>query len=130
MNGQELPQIIKEVGFDFNWDEEKVWTLSVPTENMPIEELYWHFDIPFLWSHPDGFYDVTPREVIENPGIHALEFGRTLNADTGYPIDIMFWRGRWVILDGLHRLMRLSMDGFEVIKVRKIPVTAIPDIQK
>lgn len=62
--------------------------------------------------------------------MHALEFGRTLNADTGYPIDVMFWRGRWLILDGLHRLMNLSMQGMEVVKVRKIPVSAIPEIKK
>ena len=34
-----IPQIIKDVGFDFSWSEEKVWALDVPVEEMAIEEL-------------------------------------------------------------------------------------------
>lgn len=34
-----VPQIIQEVGFDFSWDEQKVWYLDIPTEPMPIEDL-------------------------------------------------------------------------------------------
>jgi hypothetical protein len=33
---RELPVIIQEVGFDFSWDERKVWKLGVPTEEIPI----------------------------------------------------------------------------------------------
>jgi hypothetical protein len=45
---RELPDIIKEVGFDFSWDERKVWELDVSAEEMPIDELTWHFDVPIL----------------------------------------------------------------------------------
>ena len=126
---RELPDIIKEVGFDFSWDERKVWDLDVPTEQMPIDELTWHFGIPFIWSKPDGFYDVKPLEVIEHPDQHPAEFERTMRADTAYPIDIMLWKKRWLILDGLHRLMKQSIEGSKVIEVRKIPESAIPLIR-
>lgn len=125
-----LPDIIKEVGFDFSWDEQKVWALDAPTVEMPIDELVWHFDIPFIWSKPDGYYDVTPNEVIENPDNHPEEYKRTMQADTDYPIDIMYWKKRWLILDGLHRLMKQAIEGKEVVQVRKIPETAIPMILK
>lgn len=127
---RELPDIVKEVGFDFSWDERKVWKLDVPTENMPIAELTWHFDLPFIWSKPDGFYDVKPSEVIEHPEQHPEEYERTMRADTEHPIDIMFWKKRWLILDGLHRLMKQAIEGAEIVQVRKIPKTAIPLIRK
>jgi len=127
---KELPESIKEVGFDFSWDERKVWQLDVPVELMPIAELTWHFDYPFLWSKPSGYYDLTPREIIENPEKYPEEYTRTINADASYPIDIMKWRGRWLILDGLHRLMQHSINGVDVVQVRKIPMEAIPRILK
>jgi len=127
---RELPAIIKEVGFDFSWDERKVWDLNVPTEDIPMTDLIWHFGIPFIWSKPDGYYDVTPQQVIDHPDQFPEEYRRTLAADTQYPIDIMYWRNRWLILDGLHRLMRSAIEGKAMVAVRKIPKSAIPQIIK
>lgn len=124
------PKIIKEVGFDFSWDVQKVWALDVNAEDMPISELTWHFDIPFLWSKPDGFYDLKPASVLKHPAQFPDEYDRTMAADTSYPIDILFWKNRWVILDGLHRLMKQSLNGGQTVQVRKIPSSAIPRIVK
>lgn len=125
---QEIPQIIKDVGFDFSWSEEKVWALDVPVEEMNIIELTWHFDIPFLWEN--GVYNLTSREVIEHPDEHKEEYDRTMKADPSFPIDIMENKGRWLILDGLHRLMKASILGMQTVKVRKISRDYIPDILK
>lgn len=51
---KDMPAIISEVGFDFSWDERKVWEIDAPVEAIGIDELTWHLDIPFLWSKPDG----------------------------------------------------------------------------
>lgn len=122
-----MPDIIKEVGFDFHWEEEKVWALELPVEEMPITDLEWHFDIPF-WFLPGGYYDLKPRDVINNPRDHLLEYGRTMASDLNYPLDIMNWRGRWLLLDGLHRLVKAYILGWETIKVRKVSQQAIPRI--
>ena len=127
---RKTPQIIKDIGFDFHWDERKVWVLDVPVEEMPIEELTWHFDVPFLWSKPDGYYDLNPRWIIDRPDQYSEEYRRTMAADTSYPIDVMFWRVRWLILDGLHRLMKLALQGEKNVKIRKIPESAVPEIKK
>lgn len=58
---EDIPQIIKDVDFDFSWSEEKIWMLEVPVEEMNIIELTWHFDIPFLWEN-GGVYNLTSRE--------------------------------------------------------------------
>ena len=122
-----LPDIIKEVGFDFHWEEEKVWALDLPVEEIPVSDLEWHFDVPF-WFLPGGYYDLKPRDVINNPKDHLLEYGRTMASDLTYPLDIMYWKGKWLLLDGLHRLVKAYVLGWKTIKVRKVPESAIPSI--
>ena len=39
-----LPKIIQDVGFDFDWDSEKVWALKYPAEEMQMKDLLWNFD--------------------------------------------------------------------------------------
>lgn len=123
---QEIPQIIKDVGFDFDWSEPKVWALEVPVEEISADELSWHFDIPF-WGE-NGTYNLTPREVIDNPQTHKEEYERTMRVDTSHPIDIMENKGRWLILDGLHRLAKQVISGEKTVIVRKIPRDKIPEI--
>ena len=126
---KEKPQIIKDVGFDFHWEEEKVWMRDYPVEKMDIQELVWHLDIPFLWSD-GGVYNLTSREVIENPDKYAKEYERTMKSDLKYPIDIMENKGHWLILDGLHRLTKAYVLGQTEVSVRKIPRAEIPNIEK
>jgi hypothetical protein len=122
----DIPQIIKDVGFDFDWSEKKVWALDIPTKEMDIHELTWHFDIPLLWEN--GVYNLTPREVLENPEAHKAEYDRTMESDLVHPIDIMGNKGRWLILDGLHRLMKSSLLHKDTVQVRKISRDYIPQI--
>ena len=124
---KEIPQIIKDVGFDFDWSEEKVWSLDVPMEEMSIKELTWHFDIPFLWEN--DVYNLKPQDVIDNEDAHKEEYERTMRADLIHPIDIMENKGRWLILDGLHRLMKASILNMQKVNVRKISRDFIPKIK-
>ena len=123
----ELPDIIKEVGFDFDWENGKVWQLNIPVTEIDIDELTWHFDIPFHW-HKGGVYNLKSREIIENPKKYQEEYERTVKADMKYPIDIMENKGRWLILDGLHRLMKAYIQGMRKVNVRIIPMEKIPEI--
>lgn len=125
----ELPEVIRDVGFDFSWDEKKVWALPLPVDDMKIEDLTWHLLTPFIWSKPNGYYDVKPIDVIKHPAKYPEEHERVKRANVSYPIDIMFWKGRWVILDGLHRLMKQYMEGHKVVRVRKVPSSAISIIR-
>ncbi|HIH50661.1 MAG: alpha/beta fold hydrolase [Candidatus Micrarchaeaceae archaeon] len=125
-----MPKIIKDVGFDFDWSSRKVWALDISVTTIPISDLAWHFDVHF-WNKPDGgYYDLTPNEVLADPQRYKSEYDRVLNCDMKHPIDIMENKGRLLILDGLHRLVRAKLLGMDVVKVRKIPRTAIPQILK
>lgn len=127
---RELPEIIKKVGFDFDWDEHKVWDLDIPVETIPISELTWHFDIPFWQSNPEKYYDLKPRDVMKYPKKYVNEYERAMRADINYPIDIMYYGGRWLILDGLHRLMKQSIQKTKNVRVREIPESFISKIKK
>ena len=129
MDQEKIPQIIKEIGFDFDWENEKVWALHIPVTEIDIRELTWHFDIPFHW-HRGGVYNLKSKEVIENPEKYKEEYERTMKADLKYPIDIMENKGRWLILDGLHRLMKAYVLKMEKVNVRIIPCEKIPEILK
>jgi len=128
-NKQEIPEIIKEMGFDFHWEEEKVWKLNIPITEMDMNELTWHFDIPFHW-HKGGVYNLKSKEIIENPEKYKEEYERTMKVDLKYPIDIMKNKGKWLILDGLHRLMKAYILEMKKVNVRIIPREQIPEILK
>lgn len=106
-----------------------MWQLDVLAEEMDINELTWHFDVPFL-REGDGVYNLKPKEVIEEPDSHKEEYSRTIKSDLRYPIDIMENKGHWLILDGLHRLMKAAMLDMKVVRVRKIPRSRIKEIEK
>lgn len=122
-----IPKIIEEVGFDFDWSEKKVWALNIPLEKIDITELEWHFEIPF-WNTKNGYYDLKPNEVINFPEKHKEEYERTMKADLSHPIDIMQNKGKWLILDGLHRLAKAKILGKTKVEVRKVPRDMIPEV--
>ena len=102
-------------------DNEKLWALEVPVEEMDISELTWIFDIPF-WEDEDGNIVITPQEVMDNMDEYPYHRDKTLNADISYPIDIMKnKKGKWLTLDGLHRLVKLHLNKVSKIQARKVP---------
>lgn len=126
----EPPDIIKQVGFDFHWSEEKVWKLSLPIEEMDIKELLWHLDYPWWRDHDGQQYRVTPKQVIDDPKAYHDQYNRIVTADVSHPVDIMFYRNHWIILDGMHRLLKLFLEGKTKVSVRKVPVESIPLIRR
>ncbi len=128
MSQRVLPEIIKDIGFDFDWSEKKVWDLNIPIEEIDIKELEWHFEIPF-WNTKNGYYDLKPSSVINYPKKYQKEYDRIMRSDLSYPIDIMKNKGRWLILDGLHRLVKAKILNKTTVEVRKIPRSKISEIK-
>ncbi|MES3005911.1 MAG: hypothetical protein V4664_03110 [Patescibacteria group bacterium] len=128
MKDSEVPQIIKDVGFDFDWSSKKVWALDEPTEEIDINELLWHFDIPFWEKEGTDDYNLKAWDVIKHPEIEKTHYAKVQAADLIHPIDIMENKGRWLILDGLHRLVKVYIQKEKTVFVRKIPRSRIPEI--
>lgn len=126
---QPLPAHIQVYAFDFLWENKLVWDLDVPTETMSINELVWHFGIP--WLHTEGGrFDLLPTDIMEHPELYPKQYARTMESDLRFPIDIMRNKDRWLILDGLHRLMKSVYLGKKQVSVRKIDRSMIPLIEK
>lgn len=117
----DLPKEIQEEGMDFHWDNQKMWSLDIPIEEMDVGKLEWQLDLPF-WDHAGSKYNLCPRDVLKNIEAYPDHKKRVLNADITHPIDIMEnQNGKLEILDGVHRLVRLILEGSEKVKVRNIP---------
>jgi hypothetical protein len=116
------------VGLDFgNWEVEKLWALELPTEEMNIKDLLWHFDTPFWPNDNSEKWTVTPWDVINQKEGTSLE-QQMNDADLTYPIDILKNHGKWLVLDGLHRLAKTYMQGRKNVKVRVVPRERLPEI--
>ena len=123
-----LPEIIKQNCFDFWWDNQKVYDLKLPVQEISVEELAWIFDLPF-WSNDGVNYCLSAREFMEDPKKYPTHLERIASCDTSYPIDIMQNpKGKWLILDGLHRLVKVVMAGAKTVKVRRLSRDLIPEI--
>ena len=125
----EPPEIIRSVGFDFHWSEEKVWQLDLPVEDMRVDQLLWHLDFPFWRDESGKQYSVSPKQVLQHPGMYTGQYKRITEANLQYPLDVMWWRDRWVLLDGLHRFTKTILNGAVSVKIRKVPIEAIPEIR-
>ncbi len=117
------------VGLDFgNWEDEKLWALELPTEEMNIQDLLWHFDAPFWPNNNSEKWTVTPWDVINQKDGTELEQQKIDNTDLSYPIDILENHGKWLVLDGLHRLVKAYKQGQSNVKVRIVPRERLPEI--
>ncbi len=124
-----IPESVLKYGLDFDWDEKDVWALDYPIEDMEIEMLEWHFEIPF-WNWNNEWYVISPNDVIKNREYYKEQYDRIMASDIAYPIDIMENKGRFVILDGLHRLVKCKILGMNKVKVRIIPRNEIKNISR
>lgn len=123
-------KILEEVGFDFSWDPKKVWKLNEPVVEMDINELLWLFDIPFWDKEGTDEWNLTPWDVIRYPDLYRNHSDLVKEADISHPIDLMENKGRWLTLDGLHRLAKLHTQGEKTVRARIIPRSRIPEILK
>lgn len=95
--------------------------MEVPEETMSINELRWILDVPF-WEDGDGNIVITPNEVIHHLDKYPEHRDRIRASDASHPLDIMKnKKGEWLTLDGLHRLVKLILEGKTTVRVRKIP---------
>jgi len=97
-----------ELGFTFWWDVRKLWTADLPVELLRIADLEWLLDLPF-WNDGARKLAVCGRDVAADPERYAAEYRRTLAADLSYPINVIWLRDRWTIMDGVHRLLKAHL---------------------
>jgi hypothetical protein len=112
-----LPKIL-DIGFKI--DDNKLWELDIPTEEINISDIYYNLDIPYLERMGTDDWNLSPRMLIENFDKEKLHASRTKKVDLKYPIEIYKHQDKWIILDGVHRFTKAVLEGDKTIKVRKV----------
>ena len=120
----------KEIDFGFIHEDSEIWKLDIPSEEVPIIKLESNMDIPYLDKEGTDDWNLTLRELIDNPEKEPGHHNKIKNVQMEYPIEIYFFGGSWKILDGVHRFCRAIMEGKKTIAVRKVTPEMIPRILK
>lgn len=103
----------------FDWTEEALWGLDLPAEEVPVGAFDWLLDLP-LWRWEGRRFQVALRDVLGDPERYRAHWDKAERADTAYPIHITRHRGRWVVLDGYHRLLKTLARGDPTVKAVKV----------
>ncbi|MEE9339762.1 MAG: hypothetical protein V3U87_16950, partial [Methylococcaceae bacterium] len=86
-----------------------------------------------LWSSASNsgiLFDVSPIEVIKRPNRFPHQYKRILQADTRFPIELIEYKNKNWVLDGVHRLVKMYLKDNKNINVRIHPSDVIPIIKK
>lgn len=119
----------KSIGLDFgNWEEEKIWALELPVVEIDINDLIWHFDAPWWPDDRGERWMVTPWDVINQVKGTTSEQKNMEKSDLDFPIDVLENKGRLLILDGIHHLVKAYKQGDKKIKARVIPRERLSEI--
>jgi|SRR5215204_6209959 len=121
----QVPTELRGVLCDFVWDSAKLQRLPLPVGTATVNSLRWHLDLPY-WRHDGKPFQVTPSQVKADPARYREHHERTMAADLSCPLDLLFRNGRWVILDGVHRLLKADLLGLGNVPVRRLPAAMLP----
>jgi len=125
-----VPDILRGHILPFNWDVRKVWAVDAKIEWVQSSEFIYLLELP-LWSSEPGqglLFDVRPMDVIRNPGISAYQAQRLHQVDLQYPIDVLMFRGKRWVLDGVHRIAKQYIHNSATLQVRFHDESIIPAI--
>ncbi|MEU4197291.1 hypothetical protein AB0E69_35705 [Kribbella sp. NPDC026611] len=100
-----MPDPLREVFPPYHWQLAKLRELDLKVEPVEIADLVWMFDLP-LWQLDGERFRVTPHQVAETPMNYRAHYQRVMDADLDFPVNLVAYRGRLVVLDGIHRLLK------------------------
>jgi hypothetical protein len=100
-----MPRALQDVFPTTRWQLGKLWSLELRVEPVEVADLVWMFDLP-LWQLNGERFKVTPNQVAATPMNFRPQYERVMRADLDFPIHLVAYRGRLVVLDGIHRLLK------------------------
>ena len=116
------PHILTDAGLNMFVNTVMLREVALPIIEIDIENLVWHFDMPVWAKDGTDDWNLTPLEVINKGTGTSVHQKRVVDADTTYPIIVTDYRSRLVILDGVHRLVKVYMGREKKIKAKIIPM--------
>jgi hypothetical protein len=125
-----IPKILSDHILPFNWDVRIVWSQHAEISRLPFSDFHYLLDLPLWSSVPNRgmLFDISPREVISFPQRSPHQYSRVLKASIEFPIDLIYYREKRWILDGVHRLAKLSLLKVDFVDSRIHSEAVIPHI--
>ena len=120
------PKII-DLGFKVN--EVDLYTLDLPTEEISMSEIMHNADIPYLEKEGTDDWNLSPKGLIKNWNKEPTHSTRAEKADLSYPIMIYYFKGNWIILDGVHRFTKTLKENHKTILAKRVPESAIESLR-
>lgn len=125
----EIPAALRGWLLPIDWDRHLLWELALPRRRLGLEELRWHFDLPW-WRREGVWFQVTPTEFLAHPEAHPEHADRVATADLSYPLHVVLRHRRWLILDGIHRLAKAETLGLTDVAVSTLAPADIAKIAR
>lgn len=122
-------------GFPFPVKMEEMWKSEREIEEVPVEELRWNLKLPWWSTDEEIPYNLTPDEVLHDINLYLDHRNRVENSEIKYPLLLVQTKqNRWLIYDGVHRFVRLILDGKQSVSCQKFGIDEmekyIPDSHK
>lgn len=115
-----MPDSVRKVLLPWERSREQLWALTLATSRVPLENLTHLLDVP-MWRGEDGRpFTTRPSDVLAVPKRYPCQFGRVIEADLTFPVHITRWMGNWIVLDGVHRVAKAVLLGWQEIDAHKV----------
>ena len=101
-----IPSVI-DTGFKI--EEELLWKIEIPIEEILISDIEYNIDIPYLEQIGTDNWNLSPRMLIENFQKETYHANIVRQVDIKYPIEIYLFKEKRIILDGVHRFTKAIM---------------------
>jgi len=100
-----MPDVVRQALPTVPWRLDLLRAMELRVEPVEVADLTWMFDLP-LWDHHGERFRVTPNQVTATPMNYRAQYERVMESDLDFPIHLVAYRGRLVVLDGVHRLLK------------------------
>jgi hypothetical protein len=114
-----MPESVREAIPIVAWRRDVLWSLALPVEHILVADLIWLLDLP-CWATGGIPFQVSPNAVREEPNRYPDHFRRAMASDLDEAIRLTWYNGRWTILDGIHRLLKAAILGWESLPAKKL----------
>lgn len=126
---EEVPEELRGWVFDGELDHWKLSALARPACDLDVEEVLWHFELPWWRGDDDGRFQVRPVDVFEHPHRYPEHRDRIWHSDLSSPVHVVRRRRRWLIVDGIDRAAHAFLRGQRSLRAIRVSADDVKAIQ-
>jgi hypothetical protein len=98
-----------------------LWALDELEEReIAVDKLRWQLDLPWWRDDTEGespWFRIRPAEPLANPLRSPAQYERMARSDLSFPVHVIERHGRWLVMDGVHRLAKAASVGLSHLRV-------------